>query len=436
MSLKRRLIVWLIALLTVVGLLAGAISYWLASSEANMLLDHQLRQIARGVGSVPLSSTPRPRTSQSDEERENDFAIQVWGHDGTLTGTTHPGFALPRQHNEGFSHVDVNGQTWRVYTRIEATRTVQVSQWEEVRGEIATHAAIRGMLPVIVLMPLTWLLVVFAIERILKPLKAVTHAVTRRDAATLEPLPVNGVPEEIVPLIDEMNALLARLREALRSQKEFLSDAAHELRTPLTALQLQLQNLVSHQQREDTDACIDEMRRGLRRASRLVEQLLKMARSESMQTNRREAVNLESVAKSTIADLLPLAEEKGIDLGMVRNEPVTIMAHSDDIRTLIENLIDNAIRYTPSCGRVDIDVMRDTDSASVTVTDTGPGIPDELLPRVFDRFFRVAGQDIEGSGIGLAIVKAIADHEGADVIISNRIDEEGLSARVVFFHIA
>ncbi len=430
-SLKQRLIVGLAGLLTVVGLGAGGVSYWLARNEANALLDEQLRQIARHVGAVRPAATPR---RESEEERENDFVVQVWDAGGVLRSVSRPGFALPRHAATGFSQGLVGDQPWRAYTLIESGgRTVQVSQWIEVRREIAASAAMRAMLSVVVLIPLAWVLVAVVIDRILRPIGAVTAAAARRGAASLEPLPVAGLPAELVPLVRAMNELLARLREALAAQREFLSDAAHELRTPLAALQLQLENLSSGRGQDDLEARTEEMRRGLKRASRLVGQLLGMARFEASTPRAHGEVDLGVLVKEAIAALIPLAEDRHVDLGMVCDEPAAILADAADIRVLVDNLIDNAVRYTPSGGQVDVGVSHRDGTAIVivTVADSGPGIAPELLPRVFDRFFRVAGQDIEGSGIGLSIVKAIAEREGAAVDLANRPDG-GLVATVTF----
>ena len=428
-SLKKRLIVALAGLLTVVGLGAGGVSYWLARNEANALLDEQLRQIARHVGAVRPAAIPR---RESEEERENDFVVQVWDAAGTLRSVSRPGFALPRHAATGFSQGLVGGQPWRAYTLIEpGGRTVQVSQWIEVRREIAASAAMRAMLSVVVLIPLAWVLVAVVIDRILRPLGAVTAAAARRGAASLEPLPVAGLPAELVPLVRAMNELLARLREAMAAQREFLSDAAHELRTPLAALQLQLENLSTGRAQHDLEARTEEMRRGLRRASRLVGQLLGMARFEASVQGVVTRVDLGALVKEAIADLIPLAEDRHIDLGMVSDEPAGILADAADVRVLIDNLIDNAVRYTPAGGRVDVGVSRRDGAAIVTIADSGPGIEPALLPRVFDRFFRAAGQDIEGSGIGLSIVKAIAEREETTVELANR-PEGGLVATVTF----
>jgi len=429
-SLKKQLIILLVGLLSIVGMLAGSISYMLAKNDAGELLDHQMREVARSIDEGSQLPAMQARFfSETEEERESDFVIQSW-YESEPVKSTRPDFILPRKSQTGFSDLTMHGKKWRTYTIVYPDRTVQVSLSGEVRREIATAAALRSVLPIAGLIPLSWILVAVVVGRILKPLDAVTAAATQRDASSLDPLPAENVPQEIAPLIAEMNALLLRLGDALESQRQFVSNAAHELRTPLAALQLQIENLSLCQSREDMDARIGELKAGVHRASHLVNQLLRMARFEAENASARHNADLGQIVKTCIGSLIPLAEKKGIDLGMVRDEAVVIQANSDALRILFDNLIDNAIRYTPSGGRIDVSVISAGKKAYVEIADNGPGIPEHLLPRVFDRFFRASGQLIEGSGIGLAIVKAIADRESAEVTLSNRTDGAGLIAKV------
>lgn len=431
-SLKRQLSAWLIGLLTVVGVAAGGISYFLARKDVSTLLDHQLRQVARSIDEGSQLASMQARYSDEDEEeRENDFVIQVW-YEKEPVRSSRPDFDLPEGKAPGFANVTTKEGKWRAYTIIYSNRTVQVSQSDDVRGEIASDAALRALLPVAGLIPLSWVLVAVGIERTLRPLAAVTAAATRRDATSLDPLPAEGIPEEAAPLVTEMNALLLRLRTAIESQRQFVSEAAHELRTPLGALQLQIENLSTSRSREDLESRISELRSGIKRASRLVGQLLKMARFEAESQTIREEVDLGGMVKSCVGDFFPIAESRSIDLGMTRDEAVFVRARADDLRILFDNLLDNAIRYTPKGGKVDVSVTACKDRAVVEVSDNGPGIPPQLLPRVFDRFFRASGQGTEGSGIGLAIVNAIASRESAQVELSNKHDGSGLVARVSF----
>jgi signal transduction histidine kinase len=437
-SLKRQLTVWLIGLLAAVGLLAGGISYLLAREGANEFLDHQLLMVAESVHTgSQLRSMQAKFLGESKEEQDNSFVMQVWNEEEPLRSTepirsSRPNFDLPRRNATGYSDALIRGEKWRVYTIVYPDRTVQVSQSNRVRRGIATQAALSALLPIAGLFPLSWVLVVIGVGRILKPLSDVTDAVTQRDASSLAPLPAGCIPKEIAPLIAEMNGLLLRIRETLESQRHFVLDAAHELRTPLTALQLQIENLSQNRSPDDLEIRIGELRSGMQRASHLVEQLLKMARYEAENKSVKVEMELGKIVKACIGNFIPMAEKRRIDLGMIRDETATIRANTDDIRILFENLLDNAIRYTPEGGRIDVSIVVSGQKAVVEIMDNGSGIPEALLPRVFDRFFRAGDHETEGSGIGLAIVKAIANRESAEVTLTNRQDRNGLVVTVSF----
>jgi signal transduction histidine kinase len=209
-------------------------------------------------------------------------------------------------------------------------------------------------------------------------------------------------------------------------------DAAHELRTPLAALQLQIENLSQSRSLDDLDVRVDELKSGIQRSSHLVGQLLHMARYGAEKQTIRSQLELDKLVKCCIGDFIQFAEKHRIDLGMIRADSASIRANADDLRILFNNLLDNAIRYTPEGGCIDVSIVVSAQEVTVEIADDGPGIPESLLPRVFDRFFRVAGQDTEGSGIGLAIVSAIAKQESAEVALRNRQDRRGLIAVVTF----
>lgn len=431
-SLKRQLIVWALGLFTVVGLLAGGISYLLALQDANVLLDHQLLLVAGSIDEgSQLSAMQAKYLGESREEQESDFVIQVW-YGSEKVRSSHPDFDLAEGTSTGYSNMSLHGQRWRAYTIVYPDRTVQVSQSHEVRRKIATNAGLRALLPIAGLYSLSWVLVVFGVGRIFKPLAEVTKAATQRDASSLDPLPTEHIPAEVAPLITEMNGLIRRVRETINVQRHFMLDAAHELRTPLAALQLQIENLPQSRSQDDLEARIAELKSGIQRASHLVGQLLHMARYGAEKQTIRTDLDLGKLVKSCIADFIPIAEKHRIDLGMIHDEPALIRANAGDLRILFNNLLDNAIRYTPEGGRIDVSVAVANQRASVEILDNGPGIPEALLPRVFDRFFRVGGHEIEGSGIGLAIVNAIASQESAEIRLSNRRDRSGLLAAVSF----
>jgi two-component system, OmpR family, sensor kinase len=240
----------------------------------------------------------------------------------------------------------------------------------------------------------------------------------------------------VQPLVGALNELLGRLNAALARERAFMADAAHELRTPLTALHLQLSTLARASGESERAAAMGQLSEGVARAIRLIEQMLAFARQEPRADAPRAPVALDVIARETVAELVPLADAHHIDLGLTAAQPVAVMGDGEALRTLVRNLVDNAVRYTQPGGRVDVSVA-DVGSpgaprALLTVADDGPGIPAAERERVFDRFYRRAGASLPGSGLGLAIVKAIAAAHGARVALEDGPDGRGLKVAVQF----
>jgi two-component system OmpR family sensor kinase len=271
------------------------------------------------------------------------------------------------------------------------------------------------------------------VGRGLRPLQRVADEVSQRSPAALQPLSQHDIPEEIRPLIASLNGLLERLGGALEAQRGFVADAAHALRTPVTALQLQAQ-LVERAKSEDARAAaMQQLKQGLQRVTHLVQQLLTLARQDPNAGQRALApVELDRLARDVIAAQSLLAESRKIDLGLEPHEPAAILGDADALHVLLSNLVDNAIRYTPEGGRVDVSVACEGDCAVLRVEDTGPGIPLEERAHVFDRFYRLEHGDVPGSGLGLAIVKDIAERHGAQIELDAGNRGRGLQVTVRF----
>ena len=217
------------------------------------------------------------------------------------------------------------------------------------------------------------------------------------------------------------------------SQRRFVQDAAHELRTPITAMTLQLENLKSCRLDAEATAQVAQFEAGLKRTKRLIEQLLRLARQEAPQKGDAVSnIELGGFLKELISDLMPRADHRDIDLGLSVEVTATVRANPQELRSLLHNLLDNSLRYTPEHGVVDVRLHADGGKVGVEIVDSGPGIPPDLLPRVFDRFFRIEGSDTEGSGLGLAIAKHAAERNRIDLSLDNRIERSGLVARVTF----
>lgn len=433
-SLRARLLAWLLGAVILTGVAGGVVIYRNALAEANAFFDYHLRETAlllrdQVYGQAPTRGLPQ-------EVPQYDFVVQVWALDGRRLYQSQPAAGLPAATTLGYSTVEGQGGRWRTFGVLAGDHVIQVSQALAVREARAAALAANTLLPFALLMPALGLLVWWIVGRSLSPLAGLAGSVRTRSPDALEPLPMAGLPDEVRPLVEALNDLLGRLSAALEHERAFIADAAHELRTPLTALVLQLQALGSATGAAERDRAHADLSAGVTRATRLVEQLLTLARHERRAGWAPGPVELAALARGVVTDLMVLADARGIDVGVTAPDPVTVTGDEGSLAALLRNLVDNAIRYTPAGGRVDVAVRRggvgEHPGAALEVTDEGPGIPEAERGRVMDRFYRVPGTGGPGSGIGLAIVRAIASQHGATVELGAGPGGRGLAARVVF----
>lgn len=430
-TIRLQLLIWLLGGMLACTLVAGVAMYAKVREEANELFDYQLKQVA---GLLPAQGALQAQPAGAAEDPEEDIVVQVWGRDGTMIYVSHPALALPRYPENGFKTVSAHDDRWRVYGEARHNRFVQIAQPTSVRQELAAELAMRSLLPFLALIPMLAVLIGVVVGRSLRPLQRVAQAVGRRSPNALQPLPTDGLPPEIRPMLDALNDLLGRLDHALSAQRAFVADAAHELRSPLTALKLQLQLAERAKTDEQRTAAFAKLHDRLDRSTHLVQQLLTLARHEpQMEAQDFRDVDFQKLAQQVVADQAPLAESQGIDLGVETSAMATaVKGDADGLRIMLGNLVNNAIRYTPSNGRVDVIVLMQEGHPTLRVRDTGPGIPSDERSRVFDRFYRREGTGVSGSGLGLAIVKNIADHHGAAIQLSDNVSGQGLDVTVSF----
>ncbi|AWN42529.1 ATP-binding protein [Methylobacterium durans] len=426
-SLRKTALAWMTALLTLVGLIAMLVAYGLARTEAADFLDGQLRQVALNAGPGLADADAPPA---ADQDPEDQIAVTIWSR-GVPTRSDLQGAALAPPTSTGYADAVMAGEPWRTYTTGNAVWTVQVAQRDRVRREFARSAAIGAAAPILLVIPLSWLVVGWAMNRMLGRLDALARDLADRSAAAAAPLSLAGIPVEVAPLVEGMNGLIARLRTALDAQKRFLADAAHELRTPLAALQIQVDNLGA-----DGGAGLGERRGaiagGVRRASALVEQLLRLARLDAPAQAETGPVEIVPLLLDCVGEHVVVAQRKGVDLGVTVDAPATLQGSEAELRVLVANLIDNAVRYTPAGGQVDVRLHRPEGQVVIDILDTGCGIPAGSERRIFDRFHRAAPPDEEGSGLGLAIARRIAERNHLGLTVENRRDgSKGVLARVV-----
>ena len=428
MSMRRRLLFWLLSSVLAGGLAAAAVVFFQARSEANDLFDYQLRQLALTLRDRTFSARELAEALQGEEA--SDFVIQVWGRDGTRLYVSHPQLRVPGAVQLGFSDIETPEGRWRVFAIQQRGLTIQVAQPQAVREELALAAAWRTLMPFLVALPLMGFLIWRLVGQEVKFLESTAQAVAKRSPESLDPIGGERVPEEIQPLVGALNELLGRLGGALAHQRQFIADAAHELRTPLTALRLQLQLAERAHDSAERDKAHGMLREGIARAVHLVEQLLTLARQDPEAPMATPAqVDIAELARTIAQADETAAAEKGLTLGASAGEPVVVRGDRAALRALIENLVDNAIRYTPSGSIAVRAYSRDAD-AILEVEDSGAGIPPAERQRVFDRFYRGESAAQGGTGLGLAIVRRIAERHGGVVELLDPPAGPGLLVRV------
>ena len=403
--------------------------YWLAQSEASDLFDYQIRQVALSLP-VPIMA---PESVSDGNDINESVEIQVWDLQGKLLFASRPAPVLPHYPDAGFSTALFKRQAWRVYVIERHQHIIQVAQPMAEREELATGLASRSLLPFGILIPLLAGLIWLVVGRALQPLQAVTEALEQRDAEALQPLLVKPLPAEILPLVNAINRLLERLAQAMQTQRAFVADAAHELRSPLTALKLQLQLTECASSELQRAVSFAKLNQRLDRTIHLVKQLLALARSESQSIAQNfQPVDLSELVGQVVNDYLPLAEDRQLALQLQLSPTIVLRGQSENLRILISNLIDNAIRYTPVRGTVTVQTIEQNNHAVLIVTDTGGGIPAVERDRVFDRFYRRMGTKTDGSGLGLAIVRNIAQTHHAKISLTDNQERPGLVVKVIF----
>ncbi|MGH8303606.1 MAG: ATP-binding protein [Steroidobacteraceae bacterium] len=432
-SLRTSLLVWLLGGVVLLGVAGGLVVYRNALAEADTFFDYHLKETALFLRDQPVEyqfPTPIPPSDVA-----YDFVVQIWTIDGRRIYIGPEQAVLPNSTALGYSTVNTSAGQWRVYGTVSPTKVVQVAQPMSVRRHEAAQLALRTLAPFALLMPLLGLLVWLVVGHALQPLQRLARAVKARRVNALEPLSDKRLPEEVRPLVGSLNDLLGRLTAALDRERAFMADAAHELRTPLTALHLQLGALARAGTETERAEAMGKLAQGVQRAIRLVEQMLSLARQEPRAEPVRMRFALDELAREVVAELVPLADARRIDLGVSEAQSVLVQGDRDSVATLIRNLVDNAVRYTREGGRVDVSVERSAAApaqALVKVVDDGPGIAREERERVFDRFYRKPGTRSPGSGLGLAIVQAIAAAHGATVTLGEGPDGRGLAVTVAF----
>jgi two-component system, OmpR family, sensor kinase len=433
-SLRRALLLWLVPLFILVGGLSAVFSYWSYGRMVSGFMDDQMEQLAQSIASNDAYVAPAKLT-RDRVDRSGSYVTQVYARDGRLQVTTLPQLSAGLQPGTGFRDLEQDGGRWRVYSTPASAsgKRVQVFQSGQFRRSLAAERAGAAITPILILLPLSMLVLWSVVAAVARAVQEIGHQAALRNEHNISGLTLDRVPREIIPLVESFNSLLARFRDAFATQRRFVQDAAHELRTPITAVALQLENVRRDMPQGACAQSFAQLESGVLRAQRLVDQLLKMSRHEATAPDPSATVDVKAQVHESIDTLIGLADQRNIDLGLVVDDAARfapLHCGSGDLRSVLDNLIENALRYTGNGGVVDVHLLNEGGRAVIEVVDTGPGIPPDMLPRVFDRFFRVPGSDARGSGLGLAIAQSAAQRCGMRIALSNRQDRSGLIARL------
>ncbi|MGV8893671.1 MAG: ATP-binding protein [Burkholderiaceae bacterium] len=417
-SLQFRLSAWLSLVILAVALAAGIFSFVSIFQDTIELQDDQLRQMAALVNRQHLPVTyAGPSKNAPDTDPESRVAVQLLRQPNSNAPESAgelPG--LPDDLSDGMHTLTINQLSWRLFVKtLNSGSRVAIGQQTEVRDEIARDNALRTLMPFLILIPILLLLVGDLTRKMFKPLKKMASELDQRSEQDLREISDTRIPSEIQPFVTAINQLLARVAQSSTAQRRFVADAAHELRSPLTALSLQAERLEAADMSGQARERLRSLRDGIHRTRVLLDQLLTLARAQESSHGQTASVSIQYVFRQALEDLMPLAEVKNIDVGVVSELDANVPVQEVDLKTLVKNLLDNAIRYTPDGGRINLSVRANDHHVTVQVDDTGPGIPADERIRVFDPFYRALGNDAVGSGLGLSIVKTIADRVGAKV---------------------
>jgi len=432
-TLLSKILIWMFAPLFLLWTMGIVITYFIAQNIANTpydrtLADHLrllMHEVEHQAITGPIILSPSTRTLFSgDQTHLMHWQVQdangqpvAGSADIPLPGNWAYEVGKIRFRNETLDNRSVRvAYIWGGKDRNNQPFLTAITETNELRATLQQEILTGMLTPQLILLPLAALLAGLGLTQGLEPLVMLQDRIRARKPSDLSAINESLAPAEIAPLITAMNGLLARLAGNIDAQRRFVANAAHQLKTPLAGIRTQAELALREDSPEDRQTSLEQLVAGSERATRLVNQLLALARAETPSASVSDVVDLGQIARRQTLEWVDAAIQKQIDLGFEADEhPALIHGHDLMLAELLHNLIDNALLYTPARGRVTVRVSHAEGRATLEVEDSGPGITTENQQRVFDRFFRVVGTRAEGSGLGLSIVKEIADQHRADI---------------------
>lgn len=450
-TLGRKLFIRIAPTIITTILVIGGLAFYSATKEINTVYDAQLisnanvlwtlvsDEIKEGEGDYPkkvddidLSVADQLSLNESADDYADSRMFRVWesGKMMMYSDTALPP-AIPKQQN-GFSTISYKGEDWRIYALpIPKTMiSIEVGEKMDLRDTLVTNILINIALPLLLLVPIVGVLIWFSISNGLGVIRDLVEQIRKRSPDDLSHVNAELLPKDLAPLGKSLNQLFTKLEHSFTAEKRFTDHAAHQLRTPQTTTKLQLQMLAKATTPEERETLIKELMQSNERGTKLINMLLTSARLNHQSILLQPVAVYRAIA-SAMAELGLLAKQKKIEMSLEGSEAATVVADEALLKLMMQNLIENAIKYTPENGSVHVKIELEEQSCKISVSDTGCGIPEKERELVFGRFYRVATPEAEGSGLGLAIVAEIIERFDGKIALKTPDSGSGLLVEVI-----
>lgn len=420
-SIKLKLLITLTVAIIITTLIIAVSVYLQIKNETNKLFDYHLEQVAEvflNTSSIPWEKF---KGKNDTEEIDADFALVIFNNQHKQSYSTGVTKAVPYPKDLGYGVTIISKDVWHTYSVKNKNRTVMFLQPDDVREKFAASAAFSAIFPFLLILPIFIILIWIILQNGFKVLIQIQDTISNLNEDTLEPLNFSAIPNELQVLTETLNKTILRLKILIDTRKKFIADAAHELRTPLSALKIQLELVHIATDKTEKELLLNKLGKGIERSSRLVEQLLTLSRQDANNflDIDKEEINLAQLVSDVLVGSLPLAEVKNIEFEVIKLDKTILYANRYEIETVISNLVDNAIGYTPNHGVVSLSIFDRNNVVTLEVSDNGIGIIEKDKTRIFDRFYRSTNHQTIGSGLGLSIVKEICDKYDASIEVKD-----------------
>jgi two-component system sensor histidine kinase QseC len=419
-------------------------TWWRTSRDINQVYDAELKLVAELLAVATEHELEELdledyQINLSESGYEFPLLLQVWSEDNTLVirGPGAPGYVLTSSVTDGYSDSEFDGEGWRVYTLNipQYNYRIHVARGHAISAAMVSSFVQDVVKPLLIVLPLSGMLW-FIIQQGFKPLQSVSRLIGERDYDYLNPVTAEHVPEEVADLVDELNALLTRLKISIERNNRFTADVAHELRTPIAGMQVQLQSSITGRTDEEREKGLAQISSGLNHLNHVVNQLLILASIEPEKIRMQfEVYDLVSVTEEVLSDISPRALSKQIEMELIADNRIELKGNREMMAIMLSNLVTNAMKFTPSGNKISVLIKAAKNGVELAVEDSGPSIPDDKKKWVFERLNRLPGETESGSGLGLSIVKEICELHQGIISLQDRKDGHGLIVNLFFPHL-